>query len=135
MIKPKKSARRQTLRVDLRLVIFSPDKYTFKTYKVVSVEPIIILAVSPIKESGVYTLNISQRIALAPEPEIGLNIIKGSNSLLKWNILQIGDRIDIKKSLNPLSLKTLTLIMNVKRNGKMLKVVFSPFFAPVTNVA
>ena len=40
-----------------------------------------------------------------------------------------------RKSLSPLEEKIFTLTMNVKRNGKMLKVVFKPFFIPVTNVA
>ncbi len=83
MINPKKSASKQTLRAYLSFVIFSPDKYTFRIYKVVSVEPIIILALRPMKESGVWILKISHKTALAPEPDKGRNIIKGNSSLLK----------------------------------------------------
>ena len=86
-------------------------------------------------ESGVNTLNMSHSTALAPEPESGLNNIKGSSSLLKCITLQAGESIFTINSLSPLSRKTLTLTVNAKRNGNMFKVVFIPFLAPVTNVA
>lgn len=104
--------------------------YKAIVYKVVSVEPIIVEAINPIKESTPYLVIMSVATAIEALPEIGLKIARGKISEGILKIIRIGLIRLVIASMIPDSLKTLIERNSPKRVGKILYIIFIPSFAP-----
>ena len=130
---PTTSAHNAAHNTNLLSLIFTLLVYTAIVYMVVSVEPIITDAISPILLSTPKLFIISVAIAIEPLPDIGLSIASGSISLGTLKVLNIGFIIFITKSIVPEFL-SITIAKNNPTNvGKIFITISIPSFAPFRN--
>ena len=104
-------------------------------YKVVSVEPIMVEAIFPIKLSTPKVFIIFVAIAIEPLPEIGLNIARGIISGGKFKKFNIGEASFIIKSSTPELRRLLIATKSPINVGKILKVIFIPSLQPSRKVS
>ena len=77
---PTKSASKAAIKTNLVFLTFTALVYNAMVYKVVSVDPIIVELINPIKESTPKLFIISVATAIEALPEIGRSKAKGSIS-------------------------------------------------------
>ena len=96
---------------------------------VVSVEPAMIEDIFPIRESGPWVNNISFRIIILEDDDIGLKIAKG--------IISFGNKLmlinDIKSFNKLLLTRTVTDMIMANIDGKISRLIFNPSFTPSRN--
>ena len=127
---PAKSA--SSAQINTKRVFLIPIQlvYSAMVYKVVSVEPIIVAAIKPIKESTPNFCIISVAIAVEALPDIGLSKANGKISGGIFNRLRNGVIEFVKASIIPDSLKTFIDKNSPSNVGKIFKTIFNPSFAP-----
>ena len=120
---PTKSARRAANNTNLVFFIFTALVYNAIVYKVVSVDPIIVELIKPIKESTPYLVIISVATAIEALPEIGRRRANGKISEGIFNKLRRGMAILIIASIIPEALKTLIDKKRPSSVGKILTTI------------
>ena len=123
---PTMSAVSAASKINLVFLILPQLVYTAIVYKVVSVEPIIVEAIFPIKLSTPKVFIISVAMAIEPLPDIGLKMASGIISGGKLNSDNNGEAKFIINSNTPEWRKLLIATNRPIKVGKMFKVILMP---------
>ena len=132
---PVKSAIKAANNTNLVFLIFTELVYMAIVYIVVSVEPIIVATINPIKESTPNFFIKSVATAIDPLPEIGLKIASGIISGGIFNIFSVGFIIFITKSKIPELLRAPIAKKSPIKVGNILITIFIPSFAPFKKIS
>lgn len=97
--------------------------YIAMTYKVVSLDPIIVDAIFPTKLSGPCTFNVSLNNAKAPPPEIDLITPKGTTSAGILKTVKMGSNKFTKSVIAPEVLNKLTATTTASIVGNIFNIV------------
>ena len=120
---PTKSAAKAAINTNLAFFILIALVYIAIVYKVVSVEPIIVEAIRPIKESTPKFCMISVATAIEALPDIGLSTAKGRISAGIFNKFNKGNIKFVTASIIPDALNILIDKNNPKSVGKIFTTI------------